>query len=81
MKIVFAEPTHSYTIVLDKYDIAKLITGGVIYQPLHTPNTRRITLDSTINSDGHFLEFYGSRNQDEGSHIQFVNIRLERDEE
>ena len=81
MKTIFAEPTHSYTIVLNNHDIAKLITGCAIYQPLHTPNTHRITPDSTVNSDGHFLEFYGSRNQDEGSHIQFVNIRLEYDEE
>lgn len=81
MKTIFAEPTHSYTIVLNKHDLAKLITGDIVYQPLHTSNTRKITLDSTINSDGHFLEFYGSRDQDEGSHVQFVSIHLERDGE
>ena len=73
MRTVFAQPSNTYTIVLNKEDIMKLVNGGVLYQPLHTENTyigcyRNRTVDS------HYLQYHGP--EDGTIPVQFVNIQF-----
>lgn len=76
MRTVFAKPSNTYTIVLSKEDITKLIkTGGLLYMPLHMSNTYLDSPRAGIDSDGHFLQYHGPK--EETIPVQFISIQLE----
>lgn len=86
MKTTFAAPSNTYSIVLNMEDLMKLGTGCVMYAPTHTPN-RYIDRSSAepyspVDVDGHMLFYHGPeyKENDEGKFVQFVCIRLEREE-
>ena len=76
MKTIFAQPSDTYTIELNKDDFVKLMTGGVLYMPTRTPNKYAYAGGKVGNIDGHFLQYHGP--EDGTIPVQFVCIRLEQ---
>ena len=77
MKTAFTKPSHAYSIVLSKEDVVKLVTGGVLYMPMHTSNAYVDSLKPKVKKDGHVL--YYQTPDGEKAHVQFMSIKLERD--
>ena len=76
MRTVFAEPSRTYSIILSKEDVVKLVTGGLLYQPIHTENTYMNAPGKVTDADGHFLQYHGP---EAGTiPVQFVNICLQK---
>lgn len=82
MKTTFAEPSNTYTIVLNNHDIAKLITGGVLFRPGYSQSRHYQGSNEVTDGEGHHLLYLlpGEGLNGASIPIQFVTIQLKQED-